>query len=117
MAKIKTHTVTPPVRQLKAGWTIEPKVDIESYMSEEAASELAKAIDEELVKTIEIEHLISVEGWTKVELSRFNSMMHAVDINNWVDDNCGPHTRYGSTYAFKEAKDATWFILKWASHQ
>lgn len=113
--KYRTPTVNTPVRQLKAGWTIEPKVDIESYMSEEAASEMAKAIDEEIVKTIEIEHLVSVEGWIKVELPRFTNMMHAVDINNWVDDNCGRHTRYGSTYVFKDAKDATWFRMRWCS--
>ena len=113
--KISKQTITAP-RKLKSGWTIEPAedYDIESAVHADLAKELANAIDEEIIKTIEIEHLVDKEGWTKVELSRFNNMMHAVDINEWVDNNCGLHTRLGSTYVFKEAKDATWFRMKWS---
>lgn len=116
MAKSNKSTSNVPARHLKANWTIEPAEDfiIDATVHENIAKELAAAIDEEIIKTIEIEHLVNVEGWTKVELPRFVSMMHAVDINEWVDDNCGLHTRLGSTYVFKEAKDATWFILKWS---
>ena len=88
-------------------------VDLEHTMTEEFASQMAKSIDEEIIKTIEIEHLVGVAGWTKVELPRFNNMMHAVDIAEWVADNCGLHDRLGSTYVFKEAKDATWFRIRW----
>ena len=115
--KHNKQTVTVPTRQLKTSWTIEPAPDfnLESTISEEFAAELSKAIDEEIIKTIEFEHLVNVAGWTKVELPRFNNMMHAVDIVEWVEDNCGLYDRLGSTYVFKEAKDATWFRMRWCS--
>ena len=90
-------------------------IDLEHTMSAEFAAEMSKAIDEEIIKTIEIEHLVGVEGWTKVELPRFNTMMHAVDVTEWVEENCGLYDRLGSTYVFKEAKDATWFRMRWCS--
>ena len=90
-------------------------IDLESTLAEEVAAQLSKTIDEEIIKTIEIEHLVNVAGWHKVELPRFNNMMHAVDINVWVEDNCGLHDRLGSTYVFKEAKDATWFRMRWCN--
>ena len=114
--KISKKTIPAP-RKLKAGWTIEPAEDfnLESTVRDELASQLAKSIDEEIIKTIEIEHLVGVEGWTKVELPRFNTMMHAVDVTEWVEENCGLYDRLGSTYVFKEAKDATWFRMRWCS--
>ena len=114
--KISKKTIPAP-RKLKANWTIEPAedYDIESTIYEDIGKQLAKEIDNEIIKTIEIEHLVSKEGWTKVELSRFYNMMQAVDITEWVEDNCGLYTRLGSTYVFKEAKDATWFRMRWCS--
>lgn len=91
-------------------------VDLESTLKDELAKSIAEEIDNQIVKTIEFEHLVSI-GWTKVELSRFNNMMHAVDINEWVDENCGLHDRLGSTYIFKEAKDATWFRMRWCGSE
>ena len=113
--KHKKQTVTIPKSQLKSGWTIEPMPDfnLESTLSEELAEKLAKEIDNEIIKTIEFEHLVNVAGWTKVELPRFNTMMHAVDVTEWVEENCGLYDRLGSTYVFKEAKDATWFRMRW----
>lgn len=98
-------------KSFTAGYT----VDLEDIVREEFGAAMAKAIDEELIKTVEIEHLVGVEGWTKVVLPRFDNMMHAVDVNEWVEDNCGLHDRLGSTYVFKEAKDATWFRMRWCS--
>ena len=86
--------------------------DIESAVKKSLGEQFAKQVDEEIIKTVEINHLVSI-GWTKVELPRFNSIMHAIDINIWVEQKCGPHDRLGSTYVFKEAKDATWFRLRW----
>ena len=114
--KYSKQTIPAP-RHLKASWTIEPAedYDIESTLYEDIGKHLSDAIDEEIIKTIEIEHLVNKEGWIKVELPRFYDMMHAVDINEWVDNNCGLHTRLGSTYVFKEAEDATWFRMRWIS--
>ena len=91
-------------------------VDLESTLREEFSEAIAKEIDNQIVKTIEFDHLVSI-GWTKVELSRFNNMMHAVDIAEWVEDNCGLHDRLGSTYIFKEPKDATWFRMRWCGSE
>lgn len=114
--KYSKQTISAP-RHLKASWTIElaEDFDIADFLNEDISKQISHAIDEEIVKTIEIERLVSKEGWTKVELSRFYDMMHAVDVNEWVEDNCGLYTRLGSTYVFKEAKDATWFRMRWCS--
>lgn len=110
--KISKKPIAAP-RQLKANWTIEPAedYDIESTIYEDISKQLAKEIDNEIIKTIELEHLVSKEGWTKVELPRFNT----IDVTEWVEENCGLYDRLGSTYVFKEAKDATWFRMRWCS--
>ena len=110
--KTKTQSKTVKPRQLKAGWTIDPVEDLDLTIKGDIAKELAKAIDEEIVKTIEMEHLVQC-GWTKVDLDRFESRRHSVDILNWLADKDVRYTHYGSTFVFKKAKDATWFRLKW----
>ena len=114
--KYSKQSVTSAPTQFKAGWTINPvrDLDIEDVMYNELGNELSKAIDEEIIKTIEIDHLVKNNGWTKVELPRFYVMLHAVDVTEWVEENCGLYTRLGSTYVFKEAKDATWFRMRWS---
>lgn len=95
-------------KQFTASFTI----DLEEELTKTLSDEIAKEIDLDIIKSIEIDHLVK-QGWTKVELARFEGMRQAVDIAEWVDDNCGLHMRHGSTFVFKEAKDATWFRLKW----
>lgn len=72
-----------------------------------AAEALAREIDEEIMATHLVEH-----GWTKVHF-QFEDRYHAVDTELWVAENCtGAWTRHGSSYLFKNAADAAWFILK-----
>lgn len=81
--------------------------EIEAIM----ADEIQKEIDFELLSD-----MLVACGWTRVELPPFDSRYHAVDISNWVEDNCGERAefkQYGRTYVFKDAKDATAFALKW----
>lgn len=110
---IKKQSKTVKPRTLAAGWTVEPVKDLDLTSAlNDISSELAKAIDEEIVKTIEMDHLVR-SGWTKVELDRFRSRYHSIDIINWLADKDVRYTHYGSTFVFKEAKDATWFRMKW----
>ena len=53
-------------------------------------------------------------GWRRVELVRFHSREHAVDVKTWCKDNL-KHAweSRGSTFIFENAVDANWFTLKW----
>jgi len=53
-------------------------------------------------------------GWTSVKLKRFHSNEEAVDINDWLEQNCTDEWKNLSTrYIFKKKQDAEWFILRW----
>jgi hypothetical protein len=53
-------------------------------------------------------------GWTNVKLNRFYNNEEAIDINNWLEENCTDEWKNLSTrYIFKKKKDAEWFILRW----
>ena len=53
-------------------------------------------------------------GWTNVKLNRFYNNEEAVDINNWLEQNCTDEWKNLSTrYIFKKKQDAEWFILRW----
>lgn len=57
----------------------------------------------------------STVGWTQVEYPYgFKSRYHAIDIEMWVDENCGEFKKYGRTFYFKDEKDASVFLLRWA---
>lgn len=96
-------------KQFTADYT---HIDIEEEICKSFGNEMAKEIDESIVKEIEMEFLV-LQGWHKVKLERFYDLKHAVDIALWVDSNCGLHMRHGSTFVFKEAKDANWFKMRW----
>lgn len=76
-----------------------------------AAEEIQKEIDFEILS-----ELLVKCGWTRVVLPPFDVRYHADDIRIWAEANCGRHAefkQYGSTYIFKDSKDATAFALKW----
>lgn len=53
-------------------------------------------------------------GWYSVKLPRFKSGHHAVDIQDWIDENnIRDIYGYGSRFMFKHQQDATLFALKW----
>lgn len=93
-------------------YTAEYSIDLEEELTKALSDSIANEIDNDILKSIEIDHLVE-QGWTKVELARFEGMRQAVDVAEWVDDNCGLHMRHGKTFVFKEAKDATWFKMRW----
>ena len=82
--------------------------DTEQELYDNLAREIAREMDEGILSNI-----LVANGWTPVEF-HFNDNFQAVDINNWLNEQCkGQWTRYGSDYLFKDKQDAEWFILRW----
>jgi hypothetical protein len=56
----------------------------------------------------------STVGWTKVDYTHgYKSRYHAIDIELWCEENCSDFKKFGTTFFFREAKDASMFIIKW----
>jgi hypothetical protein len=84
-----------------------------SYLVEDIAGEMSRAITEEIDREIMLDMLVAT-GWTKVELERLKDRYESIDIELWIDENCtGKHTKLGRTFVFEKKQDAEWFILKW----
>ena len=85
---------------------------LEQQMLGRFAKETQQEIDTELM----VDMLVAC-GWIKIELPPFQNRYHAVDISDWVEDNCQGNYKdfkqYGRTFVFEDAKDATAFALKW----
>jgi hypothetical protein len=85
-------------------------------LQEEIVKELGTQMQSEIDFHILSDMLIQL-GWRKVELLRFNSREHAVDVKLWCKENIkNPWECRGSTFIFEDSKDANWFILKWSSN-
>jgi hypothetical protein len=54
-------------------------------------------------------------GWIRVDGPDFLSREHSIDICEWLEENCtDEHLKYGRTYFFKNAQDASFFLLRWS---
>jgi ABC-type uncharacterized transport system fused permease/ATPase subunit len=54
-------------------------------------------------------------GWTRVEGPDFLSREHSIDIRDWLEENStDEYLKYGRTYFFKNAQDASFFLLRWS---
>jgi hypothetical protein len=85
-------------------------MNIEHEYLEKLSKDLADEIDFGVLTTLLVEC-----GWTKVELPRFSSRFHAIDIDIWIEQNCSGYIKsFGSTFVFEKSKDATFFILRWS---
>ena len=59
--------------------------------------------------------LVEEQGWHKYQLSRYIDNHHAIDVREWVGDNCqGLTEQNGREWYFELTSDLTFFILKWA---
>ena len=77
-------------------------------------SEAAKA-REEVIKDLLYCQSLRNQGWTSVDYPRgYTGWRDIADIKLWVTDNLGECHNMGRTYFFKDAKDATMFLLRWA---
>ena len=80
----------------------------------ELEDEMAIAIKEEIDWEILVDILNNTLGWTKVYMERFYSNEHAVDVMDWIAENCKSDVKSrGSTFVFEDAKEAEWFSLRW----
>ncbi len=81
-------------------------MNIEQEMLDKLASDMAREMDYDII--------IDALKYIRVELPPFDSRYHAVDIEDWCNNNCtGEYRNYGVKFAFEKAQDAEWFILRW----
>lgn len=58
--------------------------------------------------------VLANKGWTKVDYPHgYESRYQAIDIEIWVGENLGHFHRMGRTFYFKDASDASAFLLKY----
>jgi len=82
-------------------------------LEEQITAELATKMQSEMDREILWGMLVKI-GWTRVLLPRFDNREHAVDVLEWVEQNCkNPHERKGNEFIFENDQDAVNFILKW----
>ena len=82
-------------------------------LKEDILDDITKQIAYDMDWTIIADCLVDA-GWISVKLNRFYSNEEAIDINNWLEQNCTDEWKNLSTrYIFKKKQDAEWFILRW----
>jgi hypothetical protein len=78
-------------------------------MAKDAAKRMAEDIDREVLWG-----LFEGLGWTRFKITRLTDNNHAIDITNWLLDNCkGQFERNGAEFLFEDSKDAVLFMLRW----
>ena len=81
----------------------------EEEIINKAGKEMAREIDREILWG-----LFEGMGWTRFKISRLTDNNHAVDITNWLLDNCkGKFERNGAEFLFEDSKDAVLFMMRW----
>ena len=54
-------------------------------------------------------------GWYEVDLTRYTDNHHAIDVREWVHNNCsGEYNSFGRHWVFERSEDAVLFKLRWA---
>ena len=84
-------------------------IDYDADLYSQAAKILQEQIDWEVLTSVFVQ-----SGWTTIDLPRFKDRYEAIDVDNWIDENCnGKHMKRGKTYVFEKTEDAEWFSLRW----
>jgi len=82
---------------------------LEEEILNKAGKDMAREIDREILWG-----LFEGVGWTRFKISRLTDNNHAVDITNWLSDNCkGQFERDGAEFIFEDSKDAVLFMMRW----
>ena len=82
---------------------------LEEEILDKAGKDMAREIDREVLWG-----LFEGLGWTRFKISRLTDNNHAIDITNWLLDNCkGQFERNGAEFLFEESKDAVLFMMRW----
>ncbi len=83
---------------------------LEEEILNKAGKDMAREIDREILWG-----LFEGVGWTRFKISRLTDNNHAVDITNWLSDNCkGQFERDGAEFIFEDSKDAVLFMMRWS---
>jgi len=84
-------------------------MNLEEEVLDKAGKEMAREIDREVLWG-----LFEGVGWTRFKISRLTDNNHAIDITNWLSDNCQDQfERNGAEFLFEDSKDAVLFMLRW----
>ena len=82
---------------------------LEEEILDKAGKDMAREIDREVLWG-----LFEGMGWTRFKISRLTDNNHAIDITNWLLDNCkGQFERNGAEFLFEDSKDAVLFMMRW----
>lgn len=83
---------------------------MDSILQDQILANIAKQMQEQ----IDMDVMMDILDWTKIEIDRFIDNYHAMDIREWLEENCkGPYKSYGRNFYFQNEKDAVWFSLRW----
>ena len=84
-------------------------MNLEEELLNKAGNDMAREIDREVLWG-----LFEGIGWTRFKISRLTDNNHAIDITNWLEDNCkGKFERNGAEFLFEDSKDAVLFMMRW----
>ena len=81
-------------------------MDIETAIINKLAKAWSDSIDTEVLYT--------AQGWTIVPAPNQFFLSNCEPMLKWLDSHCGEHHYWDGRIAFKEARDATLFLLKWS---
>lgn len=82
---------------------------------EEWAHKMSIVLGQEIDREI-LWSMLKEMGWTRVMLPTTISKEQAIEITDWLELNVKhPYESHNKDFIFENVKDATTFILRWAS--
>jgi hypothetical protein len=85
-------------------------MNLQDQILNHLGTEMSRGIDFEILADVMCRF-----GWHLVELDRYTDNHHAIDVREWVADNCsGEHRSHGAAWLFEQQSDAVLFKLRWA---
>jgi hypothetical protein len=85
-------------------------MNLKDQILEESVKQMQQAMDFEILADVMCRF-----GWHLIELDRYTDNYHAIDVREWVAENCsGEHRSHGAAWLFKDQGDAVLFKLRWS---
>lgn len=82
---------------------------LEEQIADQIGQEIVQGIDDELI----VDMMIAC-GWTRVPRGYYTSREQAVDMSDWLDQNCaGSYKKINNHMLFDNQHDAVLFSLRW----
>jgi hypothetical protein len=102
---------SPEVMANMGKWVESQNYMLEQEMIEAKAKEMQTEMDREILWG-----MLQGIGWTRVMLPTLGNGEQAVEIIEWLEENCKQaHERNGRDFLFENTKDANWFRLRWGT--